>query len=500
MGLPSDGLVMTKTPRPKRLIVELNAMLVEYDTGDASGQPVREVACRFHGQTAYFAAALAELSAHSRFGAASSVSKDALLTIQRFFRVGSLRAGRSFATWTKDYNKKAAGKRPLGMIICEGPAQSGPYRWARDLPVSVSPHVAAAMKRRAEQASKAPIPRYVLPELRVFLTEMNVATRMFYAAQFAPAAEGFLKIRRKVFHQQGSRFRAHAGMFAFRCLRRDGNESAAKDVLEGVELEIRKIKPPDPILKARAAYNRAWRDLSEVDEARQLRSFETASAHLSAAAPDDARWGYLLGIQGRLALRRFVMSHAHRRDATAMAEEAIDCFAHSAYLLCRAEDHWGMQEACWNVADALFRISQVIEPVDWRDETELGLPEIEAWISLSDDVVEKFETGFDSIRNSALRGRIELNGGKPNKALTILTASLSKTKFANANERGRVCQLLVDAHLMNGDVTSAVAVYEAAKRFWKNNATTLKELDKLYKYSKADGTVSWRAGAPTHLH
>ena len=123
---------------------------------------------------------------------------------------------------------------------------------------------------------------------------------LFYKGHFGDAAKQFNVIRTTTFEGRSDRYQAHAGMLEYRCLRRDGREGVAGALLDKIAGHVAKLKPADPILKARVAYNRAWQDISEVNEARQLRSFQIACVHLSEAAPDDARWGYLLGIQGRI--------------------------------------------------------------------------------------------------------------------------------------------------------------------------------------------------------
>lgn len=498
-----------------RLIVDCNAILIERPGQGGSSSP--EIACRFpHSHAPYFAAALHLLQQKGE----AWVTNRSLRRIERFTNTQL----RQFDRWRADFNKavEKAPQHPVGKIGCAGRGQSGPFRWECDLPVSISSDVAAALARVGTTDA---VPSHSLVALKDFLTLMNAGMELFYKGHFGDAAKQFNVIRTTTFEGRSDRYQAHAGMLEYRCLRRDGREGVAGALLDKIAGHVAKLKPADPILKARVAYNRAWQDISEVNEARQLRSFQIACVHLSEAAPDDARWGYLLGIQGRLALRRYFKApHRLRKDVKGEAQEAMDCFAHSAYLLCRAEDQWGMQEACWNIADGLFLLSQDPMRSEWRDQVSLGRSEIEGWIRLSDETIDKFNTGKDSIRNCALRARMQLIVGGASGAGMAIETLLGALKghrvlpsdiekrganlfllvelhkvVANAIEKGRVNQLLTDAYLFKDDVKEAYASYDRAEKCWKSHKPGTDELAKIYRVDRERKTIKWKLGSWSHL-
>jgi hypothetical protein len=143
-----------------------------------------------------------------------------------------------------------------------------------------------------------------------------------------------------------------------------------------------------------------------------LRTIETAKRALVDAGPDDIRHGYTLSLHGLLVLKDIERNH-RGQDMEAIhtkVARAVRYLTHGIYLLARSEDFWGTQEACWNLAYALYRLGN-LPLLRFPDATGfLGHDnqEILNWIELSSEIIRIHNTGNDSLRNFVLRASVHM--------------------------------------------------------------------------------------------
>jgi hypothetical protein len=205
-------------------------------------------------------------------------------------------------------------------------------------------------------------------------------------------------------------YRAVVLMRLSRAKFRLGMESDANENLIEAERLVEQLTSTDEILRARVAYNRAWfaYTMGEFD----YRNIAVATRALLAAGPDDIRHGYVLSLHGLLVVKDIERNYRNR-ETNAIHDKvsrAVCYLTHGIYLLARSEDFWGTQEACWNLAYALYRLGN-LSSLRFPDPTGfLGhdAREILDWIELSSEIMRIHNTGNDSLRNFVLRASVYL--------------------------------------------------------------------------------------------
>lgn len=288
------------------------------------------------------------------------------------------------------------------------------------------------------------------------------------------------------------------------CLRQGHEEAAKKEVAAAMKI-IDTLTPADPILTARARYNRAW--IAYTEGYLGFKHIQRAQQALREAGPDDIRHGYIATQHGLIVLKSLERTN-ERLSNTKVHEkvrEALTYLSHAVYLLTRSEDFWGAQESCWNLAYGFFTLSQIpsniVHQAIGSDEDALSVAD--AWIAASDDIAKKHATGRDSVRNFVLKAQVAMARRQLSSARTLLGQATEQIKpDASPREKGRAKAVWVDYYLLlceTDDQASekhrgnALRAYREAERILM--AAGLEKLVKNElerKYTVKDGSITRR--------
>jgi len=263
---------------------------------------------------------------------------------------------------------------------------------------------------------------------------------------------------------------------------RVGNETDAEaHLLQAIELVMRS-REIDLVLLAQARYNRAWIAYTKGDFG--LQAIRDSRKALAAAVPDDLCHGHVASLHGLLVIKEIERNHRDfsKPGLTFKCHEAVAYLTHAVYLLVRAEDFWGAQEACWNLAYGLFQIGNLKTPVP-SPSGLLGRStlEIKGFLDLSDRIGIDHGTGGFSLRNSVLLASVHMTRDQNLQEAEKVLAEAGKTsnlkRRTSPREMGRLHERRLHLCLerlsdKSGDRSelhkSAREAYKKAKEHWSS--------------------------------
>lgn len=341
-------------------------------------------------------------------------------------------------------------------------------------------------------------------QLRKFAEVIHIAAQLFDEGMVKGAKE---KLSDSLDSLSEPRYRAVVLFRMARSLLRYGDEDGAESLIEEAASLVEKMHRPDPVLMARAQYNRAWLDYTRGDFSYQ--SILRAQRSLAHASPDDIRHGYIATLHGQLVVKHIERNYRDLslESLTSKAYEALAYLTHAIYVLIRSEDFWAAQEACWNLADGLFSIGNIASITIQHVTGPIGRDskEILAWINLSDSIGTLHATGKDSVRNLVLKASLamtrsldlaEANGFFVEAEQLIVT----KERDTPPREVGRLYERRVDYYLQSADRDErkreeyerlAGEAYDRANAIWSSNPRlkSLVQNDLLARYGRAKDKI-----------
>jgi predicted negative regulator of RcsB-dependent stress response len=190
---------------------------------------------------------------------------------------------------------------------------------------------------------------------------------------------------------------------------RSGKEREAEEMLRTAIKHIGNSRDADVVLLAQAQYNRAWIAYTRGDFS--MLAIAEARKALKAAAPDDQHHGNVATLHGLFLIKDIERNIKHLRDGTLTAKcnEAVAYLSHAIYLLVRAEDFWGAQEACWNLAYGLFQIGNLnIRVSGPTGSLGRSTEEIKRFVALSDLIQKDHDHDGFSVRNRVLLASVHM--------------------------------------------------------------------------------------------
>lgn len=381
-----------------------------------------------------------------------------------------------------------------------------------DVTIQLSRELAELLDIQRGRARSDQFPPHNREQLRIFANVIQNAADQFNAGRAKTARN---ELRESLKRLAEPRYRAVVMLRMARASLRLGDEpSAARHIQSAVHL-VEGMPQADPILIARAKYNSAWLEYTKGNFSYQ--SIREAADALAGAGPDDLRLAYVATLHG-LVVVKDIEQHVRsfsQDELDTKGREALAYLTHAIYLFIRSEDFWGAQEACCNLAHALYRIGNISRSVS--DKTGLigrDAEEILNWISASNEIAGKHSTGTDSVRNHVLRASILMTRrddlDEAAKALEMARALVETKKpvgddrsvgedgvTISPRERGRLYERLLYYNLARAtsDVEGreqyekeALRVYKLAERAWSAKGLELLLENELHRRYEKQGS------------
>jgi hypothetical protein len=380
---------------------------------------------------------------------------------------------RTAARYAEALETKLADRRELLSIVRELGSRRGRYRlvMGADVTLALAPGLEALLREdeRTDAAQWLNLPVHDLHQLAIFVEAIQAAAREFDEGQLDDAEA---RLKRSLDDVTEPRYRAVILFRMVRAMLRRGAEAEAERLIDAATELIESMPHADPVLVSRVHYNRAWLAYTQGDFGYTL--INRAMAALERAAPDDIRHSFVATQYGLIVvkdLERNVDVLAPSR-AVEKAREALAYLTHAIYLFTRAEDFWGVQEACSNLAFGLFHIGSLAKPwiagvVGSRQQNN---EEIAKWIEISAAVGSLHFTGSDSVRNELLLVSVAMaREGDLDFAWQRLNGAM-EAKQVSPRELGRLYEHRIEYNLRLAVVNPGrrrELESEALKAYWK---------------------------------